>query len=875
MAWPLVGRDRELALAGELLSDALTGGVVVVGAPGVGKTRLAAEVSRVAASRDCAVEWVRATRSAATIPLGAFAALVPAPPDSASEGGAELLSRARQALAERSGGRRLVLCVDDGQLLDDASAALLHQLVAAREAFAVVTVRRGERAPDALRALWKDDLCSRLELGALARDELERLLVAALGGPVDGPSGHALWELTRGNALFARELVRYGIERGALSEQGGIWSWRGDMAAGMRLSELVEARLEALEAAGRSVLELVAIGAPLEMGVLEPGELVALSALELHEVVERRVDGRRRSIDVVHPLHGEVIRAGLTPTRLEAIQRRLAEAVEARGGRRREDLLRLAVWRLDSGEAGDSGLLERAAGQALAALDLVLAERLGRAAVQAGGGFGARLVLGRALAGAGRAEEAHTLLGDLEPQAAGDAERAEVAIAIARNAFWGLDRAADADAVLRRAERTVSDDGLRAELAAQRVRLEAAHGRPDEALAAALPLLEDASVREQARLPAVLAAAEALLSCGRTDEAVALTQAWEPAARRHGEALPVFESVLLSMRGLALRLAGRLVEATETSQAVYALALTRRSAQTAAVEAASLGFIWLARGNVRTALRHFRESAALLRDADPSGMLAWALAGLTQAAAQAGESELARQTVAELERTPLGHKGFEFELGLARAWSAAAAGEHSRARALAHDTSELTQSRGQDGYTMRALHELCRLGDAAGGAPRLARVATQVDGSFAANAAAHAQAVVARDGPALLDVAERFATEGALLVGAEAADAAAAAFRDAGREASARAAAARAAVLLDACEGARPPTLVGGQAFEELTRREREIAVLAASGLSSRQIAERLVVSVRTVDNHLQRAYRKLGVTRRQDLAQVLGGAPE
>ena len=112
-------------------------------------------------------------------------------------------------------------------------------------------------------------------------------------------------------------------------------------------------------------------------------------------------------------------------------------------------------------------------------------------------------------------------------------------------------------------------------------------------------------------------------------------------------------------------------------------------------------------------------------------------------------------------------------------------------------------------------------------------------------------------------------------MGAEAADAAAAAFRDAGREASARAAAARAAVLLDACEGARPPTLVGGQAVEALTRREREIAVLAASGLSSRQIAERLVVSVRTVDNHLQRAYRKLGVSRRQDLAQVLGGAPE
>jgi DNA-binding CsgD family transcriptional regulator len=58
----------------------------------------------------------------------------------------------------------------------------------------------------------------------------------------------------------------------------------------------------------------------------------------------------------------------------------------------------------------------------------------------------------------------------------------------------------------------------------------------------------------------------------------------------------------------------------------------------------------------------------------------------------------------------------------------------------------------------------------------------------------------------------------------------------------------------------------------DLTPREREIALLAAAGSSSREIADRLVVSVRTVDNHLQNAYRKLGVTRRQDLPHVLTG---
>ena len=143
MRWPLAGREAELRFVAEALANDSLAGVVVAGPAGVGKTRLAVEVSQLAASRDCAVEWARATRSAASIPLGAFAPLLPAT-DLRLPEGVELLARARHALAARAAGRRLVLCVDDGQLLDDASAALVHQLVAAGEAFAVVTVRRDE-----------------------------------------------------------------------------------------------------------------------------------------------------------------------------------------------------------------------------------------------------------------------------------------------------------------------------------------------------------------------------------------------------------------------------------------------------------------------------------------------------------------------------------------------------------------------------------------------------------------------------------------------------------------------------------------------------------------------------------------------------------
>jgi hypothetical protein len=610
MRWPFAGREAELRSVVETLSDGSAGGVVISGPAGVGKTRLALEVSRLAAAQGCTVAWVRATRSAASIPLGAFAPLLPAT-DLRLPEGVELLARARDALAERAAGRRLVLCVDDGPLLDDASAALVHQLVAAGEAFAIVTVRRDQPVPDALRALWKDELCAYLELGELSRGEVARLLAAGLGAPIDGASLNRMWELTRGNALFLRELARHGLDRGLLAEDGGVWRWRGRLEAGTRLGELVDLRVDGIPSSVRDLLELVAVGGPLELGLLGPDAPAALEALERSELVERRTDGRRRFVDVAHPLHGEAVRARLTPTRLEAIYAQLADAVEACGARRSGDLLRIATWRLEAGATEDGPLFARAAFAALAAYDRALAERLARAAVHGGGGFEAELALARARAALGRGPDADRLLADLAARAPDDRERAAVALARARNLFWALDRADDADAVLRGAERLVRDDGLRHELTAQRARLTAAHGRPQAALAAARPLLADGGVHERARTTAALGAVEALFASGRTDEAVALADAWLPVAGRRRNELPHAEPVLLGMPALALRLAGRLLAATTRSERAYELLLGRRSAPAIAVEANSLGLIWLARGKVRTALRLCRESAAL------------------------------------------------------------------------------------------------------------------------------------------------------------------------------------------------------------------------------------------------------------------------
>jgi DNA-binding CsgD family transcriptional regulator/quercetin dioxygenase-like cupin family protein len=67
---------------------------------------------------------------------------------------------------------------------------------------------------------------------------------------------------------------------------------------------------------------------------------------------------------------------------------------------------------------------------------------------------------------------------------------------------------------------------------------------------------------------------------------------------------------------------------------------------------------------------------------------------------------------------------------------------------------------------------------------------------------------------------------------------------------------------------------VENYATAPLTPQEREIALLAASGLTNKQIAERLFLSPRTVGGHLHRAFPKLGIATRAALRDALAALP-
>ena len=154
--------------------------------------------------------------------------------------------------------------------------------------------------------------------------------------------------------------------------------------------------------------------------------------------------------------------------------------------------------------------------------------------------------------------------------------------------------------------------------------------------------------------------------------------------------------------------------------------------------------------------------------------------------------------------------------------------------------------------------------------PSRKRSAESCEGAFGPARVNFAGALAANDPARLTAAAEELTGIGAHLLAAEAAAAAATAWRRAGEQRRATAATHAARASAARCPGVRTPLLAGIEVSWALTEREREIVLLAADNLRSKEIGETLHLSARTVDNHLQRAYAKLGVTNRRELADAL-----
>jgi DNA-binding CsgD family transcriptional regulator len=861
----MVGRERELEVV--LESVAAGAGVVLAGGPGVGKTRLATEVAE---TFDGFVSWVRATPSATAMPLGAVAKYLETEP-TASGSAPDWYGQLERRLLDPGGTRRALVVVDDAHWLDDATATLLHLLCTEGRLRLLMTARSGVGSPDAIVSLWKERVLARVELQPLSFPEVLALLEEVFGAIEPGTS-QRLWDTTQGNPLYLRELIDDGIASGAFRRTGDVWQWDGDLVrADGRLGDIVAARLSRLSDDDAAALRLVAIAEPL--AVDDISQLVPaadLDLLEARDLIRCEVNDSVVEARLAHPLYGEIVRAGLR----ELEQRRLFGAlarVVAQGAGRQRDELRIAYWSVEAGIDVDSDLLDRAATAASSnAFDGRRAEALAHAAIRVSESVENELALAESYVLQNRLSEAASLLARLTELTSDEAVQYRIAVANAR--ALGPVGIEPTLAALDRSTARVDTEHGRQLIETVRVQALSAAGDTNQALEHGMALIDSATDSALFVL-AVNAIVPSLLHAGRTSTELELIERAESLFLEVANDVPAQALGGIAHNHITANLAHGLLDRADELTAFFE-ALTGNGQGAPFIEgylAVARGRLALARGRPESAVAALTRATAGLRPMDRLNSNAWALALLGEAYALLGRHLDAQRCLRASETAANeNQQRYESDRQRALAWIDACAGRLNVAIDRLLRIGDDCEQRGEIGAAFHVLHNVVRLGDRSL-ITRLAALAEHVDGPVTAARVEYSRGLRDGEPDRQLDASATLHELGFELEAAEAAHTAAAGFRSAGMVAKHNAAVRAASDALAACEHATTPALSAPSAAEPLTTREREVARLAARGLSNRQIADELTISVRTAEGHLARVYAKLGVTSREALANALG----
>lgn len=848
--WSLVGRDEDVERLAALLRDPHgPAGLLLTGEAGIGKSRLALAVAR---RTEADVVELRANAALHPIPLGALAPLLATLGIDAQDGATAVLTGLHSALAQRPA---VTVLVDDVPALDPASVAAVEQLVVARAARVVLTARDGQRLPAQIARLADDGALDVHPVGPLAPEASRLLLEAALGGPIDPSAARALHTESAGNPLFLRELLAGARDAGALRPGPHGWTL-ADVVPSRRLVEHVAQHFDGLGTEARALLELVAAGQPLP---LHPAGRASSPAQELLDqgliVLDPAAGGTQARL--AHPVYDEVLRSITTAERWRAAQRAAAGVLLDGGGE--DHHLRAATLLEAAGADLDPGQATRAAQRAFALLDHPLALRLADAALRADPGrFRAALVRAGSLS-AIEDPRALVALRTAAGLASGDEEVALATQRLALHLALRAGRVPEAIAISEAALERIGDPGWRQFVAADLTKWRMMAGQQVQ------DLETTAEATGPARLNACLIAALLSAMDGRAATCEAAVREGLPLAAEHGDLLPNAADLLLLSRFLGLTCLGELDAARRHAEEQLARVADRQD-EPVGMWSYALAVLDLHVGRASAAERRAADAIAALEWRDFTGLRPVARALRATALAHLGRATEAREVLATVDPAGLGDQKVALQHAQAQAWLLVHDGDAAAAAGLLAERGRAGIAADHVLLGALASYEAVRLGHATLVVDDLERAAERADRGVVHVLAAHARALAAGDPIALERAAETLARTGLATAAADALVQASRLQARAGRSEAARRATLRAAELradLDGVAGAATAAPV-------LTPREREIAVRAARRERSREIAADLGVSTRTVDNHLARVYRKLGLTGRGELAEAL-----
>lgn len=830
-------------------------GVAFLGPSGVGKSRLLHELGDRAERSGMTLVRAVAAESTRSIPFAPFVELLPEGP---TQDRLAMFRQALRSLQERSSQRGLVLAIDDAHHLDPGSLAFVINTVSSGSAIVCLTARSGSEMDPDLVALWTNGVIERADIEPLDRVTTRAVAEARLG-PVNDDLASELWRLSAGNPLVLHELIEGAMGGSLQRSENGVWAQVGELATSSRLADLVTSRLRALPPELRAGMELVAVGSPLPLETLQYAMDDEIPRLEDRGFIAVTEIAGRPAVIAGHPLYGEILAANLAETRHRSICRTLVEA--SLGSADTTDPLRVAIWQRDSGETLSPQLALTGGAQALIRHDPGLAEQLVRPLGT--GDERASLILGRALSYQQRFEEAEQVLGDMTPE--DEVVLSEVASVRAQNLGFGLGRISEAKDLLAHTAGSIADPAMRARLNNERGIVSAISGDFLDARMASRAVLSDEGSDEVARVAAYVTLTLALAmtaDCHGLDEVI---EEATTAAGKHRAELPFARDQIEIMHLSSMLAAGRIPDAVdlggmrvERTDRGNAMSSTWYSAHSLALEAA---------GKLASAAEVATTAMDRYRDADPFGLEAQSRGMLALALGQMGDPGALASIEGLVLAAPAPRLTVWVDRG--RAWSAVVEGDIDGASRITVDGGRVAASGEHFAWAMLCFHDAVRFGRPDLVVEDMTAIDTSKGAGLLALMRDHAVVSFDSDPKGLSAVAEGFGDLGAHLLAAETWAQTANVHEGNGDLADAARACARSIAHEQRCE--RPDTPALRRRPSLVSVREIEVALDAASGLTSFQISEKRFISVRTVDNHLSSVYRKLAITGRDQLAGVLG----
>lgn len=826
---------------------------VVRGAPGMGKSQLLRDVAARLGDEGVPVRRASGGEAQRHLAFGALLHLLP-PTASPVTVEFELIQRLRGALVEQAA--TAVLIIDDISLLDDRSAGLIESVLLHGDVALLASERTtvtGVASEHALSSTLRAQAES-IRIPPLTPSESAALLDEWLGA---GEVGSVRWmsEMSQGNPFVLHAIVASARAGGSIGERDGLWYLREFPRTDISLERLVTEHLELSESEWE-LLRCFAVAGSLPRCLAARIDEESLERLERDDLV------RGDPCEIAHPLYADVIVDSLSA---EQVRRVSAKLVTSAVPDDAVDPARLGSWSLRADVGVDVDIARRGAAAALARWENGLARDL--LATLAEPTADDLVQLQWAHANAGDLAEAASAADRAVEAAETDQDR--VGAGLARAELWALqmnrrDDAYDALVSLRDA---IDDPALLARIDGATALYSHVTGNRELAETAARAAAAGAGDLDdpEVRLAVLIGHAFDRLFAGR----------FEAASAAVAEGLPLAEGPGQRHNWVRLRIAEALIDLfigdLEGAREVVADAL--RLADLSGIRPAHV--VWLGldaqlaqiRGDFVRAESRAREAIRAGDHVDDFGA-----AGFVRGDLAALRVELGRQAELATGSSPI---------GLARARTRLAPADEADDVA-----ADLAAQAAESGYEMWApwvAREAVRRGPAPKCAELIAGWAAVQDGPVIAFLDDHASGVVAGDSGRVSGAARGLQELGYTIPALDAHAAACRMMLDRdGTTADLRRDVLHVRTLAKTVRPAVPPALASRldavfHAADLPSERQLEIAELAAAGRASKEIAADLIVSVRTVDNHLAAVYRKLEVNSRDELATFLhpgGDAP-